>query len=143
MNIKDNNQVSINEFKNIVIFDGVCHLCESSVLFIIKRDPQRLFSFCAAQSTTGIYLQQQYQINALKDETVILISNGVVFERSNAILAISDLLGGKWRCFSLLKYTPELIRDFIYKKIAKNRYTLFGKYNQCLIPTADISDRFI
>ncbi|CEO41081.1 thiol-disulfide oxidoreductase DCC family protein [Photobacterium kishitanii] len=139
VDINDNSQVA----KNIVIFDGICHLCESSVLFIIKRDPQRLFSFCSAQSATGVYLQQRYQIDALKNETVVLISNGVVFERSNAIFAISELLGGKWRYFSLLKYIPVFIRDFIYKKIAKNRYALFGKHSQCLLPTADINDRFI
>jgi hypothetical protein len=77
MNMSDQDLAKIDERTNIVIFDGVCHLCESSVLFIINRDPQRLFSFCAAQSAIGVHLQQQYQINTLKDETVILISDGI------------------------------------------------------------------
>lgn len=94
MNMSDQDLAKIDERTNIVIFDGVCHLCESSVLFIINRDPQRLFSFCAAQSAIGVHLQQQYQINTLKDETVILISDGIVFERSNAVFAITDRLGG-------------------------------------------------
>ncbi|MCD9491418.1 DUF393 domain-containing protein [Photobacterium phosphoreum] len=143
MNMSDQDLAKIDERTNIVIFDGVCHLCESSVLFIINRDPQRLFSFCAAQSAIGVHLQQQYQINTLKDETVILISDGIVFERSNAVFAITDRLGGEWRWFSLLKYIPIFIRDFIYKIIAKNRYVLFGKNSQCLLPTDDIRDRFI
>ncbi|MEC6797050.1 DCC1-like thiol-disulfide oxidoreductase family protein [Photobacterium sp. S4TG1] len=143
MNISDHDLVNIEKRQNIVIFDGICHLCERSVLFIINRDPQKLFSFCSAQSAVGMYLQQKYQINALEDETVILIADGVVFERSNAIFEITKRLGGKWRWVRLLKYIPVFIRDFIYKKIAQNRYVLFGKANQCLLPSHDISDRFI
>ncbi len=118
-------------------------MCENSVLFIIKRDKARQFKFCAAQSEVGLYLQQKYNINAIDNETVILISNGMVFERSAAILEIINYFGGLWGLLKVLKLLPVSFRDWFYKKLAENRYYIFGKKTECLIPTDDIRDRFL
>ena len=129
--------------EKIIIFDGVCNLCEQSVLFVIKHDKQKQFKFCSAQSNIGLYLQETYKVDAIKADTVILILNGVVFKRSDAVLMIISHFGGYWRLMSVFKYIPFCIRDFCYKKLAKHRYLLFGKKSQCLIPSDNISKWFL
>ncbi|MCG8671247.1 MAG: thiol-disulfide oxidoreductase DCC family protein [Pseudomonadales bacterium] len=127
----------------VVVFDGVCNLCEDSVAFIIARDPQAKFKFVSAQSAIGKQLQERLGIDAIRDETVILIKEGEVFTHSDAGLEISKDLKGPVRFLHHAKIVPSPIRNTVYKTIAKNRYKWFGKKAQCMLPSPDIKARFL
>jgi len=127
----------------IVVFDGVCNLCEDSVAFIIARDPEAKFKFVSAQSPIGKEIQERYGIDAIDDETVILIKNGKVFTHSDASLEISKDLTGPWRLLRYAKAVPRPIRNRVYSIIAKNRYKWFGKKNECMLPSPEIKARFL
>ena len=128
---------------SIIIFDGICNLCEASVQFIIKRDKQGKFRFAAAQTTAGQKLQEQYGIDALEDQTLVLIENGSVYTRSRAAVRTARQLDGLWKLLSVFWIVPKPIRDRIYSFIAQNRYYWFGKKDQCLIPSDENKNRFL
>lgn len=128
---------------SLIIFDGVCSLCEFSVQFIIKRDPQAKFTFVAAQSEKGKELQHQYGVDTLQDGTVILLKNNQVYVKSDAALEIAKELQGPWHLLQFLKIIPKPARDFVYSIIAKNRYRWFGKKNECLVPDKKTRERFL
>ena len=127
----------------IVVFDGVCNLCEDSVAFIIARDPGAKFKFVSAQSPIGKEIQERYGIDAIEDETVILIKNGKVFTHSDAGLEIAKDLNGSWSLLRYAKAVPRPIRNKVYSTIAKNRYKWFGKKNECMLPSSEIKARFL
>ena len=131
------------EHRPIIIFDGVCNLCESSVIFLIQRDKSGKFKFASAQSEAGINLQNRYGINPLVPETMVLIKNGVVYTKSDAAIEIVKNLNGVWKILSAAKLVPKSLRDWAYSKIAKNRYEWFGKKDSCMIPSLDIRNRFL
>ncbi|MBV1921843.1 MAG: thiol-disulfide oxidoreductase DCC family protein [Pseudomonadales bacterium] len=127
----------------VVVFDGVCNLCEDSVAFIIARDPEAKFKFVSAQSPVGKEIQKRYEIDAVEDETVILIKNGKVFTHSDASLEIAKDLSGPWSLLHYAKAVPKPIRNKVYSTIAKNRYKWFGKKNECMLPSAEVKARFL
>lgn len=127
----------------LIIFDGVCNLCNASTNFIIQRDPNALFTFTPVQSDTGIRLLSDLGIDPSDPSTFVLIQNGEVFLKSDAALEIAKHLTGAWPILSYLRFIPNIIRDSIYNLIAKNRYKIMGKRNSCMIPTAEIKARFI
>jgi len=129
--------------KSIVVFDGVCNLCEDSVSFIIARDPNAKFKFVSAQSPLGIDLQDRYGIDAIKDETVILIKDDKVYTHSDAGLEIAKDLKGSWKYLHYAKVVPKPIRNWVYSTIAENRYKWFGQKNECMIPSQDNKARFL
>ena len=126
----------------VILFDGVCNLCSASVQFIIKRDPKSHFKFASLQSDAGIALLKKYNI---PDElrSIVLISDGKVYNRSAAALNIAKKLSGLWPILYTYIIIPPFIRDSIYDWIADNRYKWFGKQNECMIPTANLKSRFI
>ena len=127
---------------NIILFDGVCNLCSNSVSLLIKYDKNNIFRFAAMQTKAGENIMQDYHI--LNDrKSIILIKEGTVFYKSEAIIEIAKQITG-WP--SILKYGflfPKFLRDGIYDLIAKNRYFLFGKKETCSIPSEKDSKRFI
>lgn len=127
---------------NIILFDGVCNLCNKLVLFLIKHDKNCVFEFSPLQTSAGEKLIHQYHL--LNDnKSVILIKDGIVFYKSDAIIEIAKKMTG-WP--QLLKYGylfPKFLRDRIYDLIAKNRYYLFGKQASCPIPSADVKKRYL
>lgn len=127
----------------VVVFDGVCNLCEDSVAFIIARDPEAKFKFVSAQSAIGKEIQECYGLDALKDETVILIKDGEVFTHSDAGLEIAKDLDGPWQLMRYAKAVPRSVRNRVYSTIAKNRYKWFGKKNVCMLPSSEIKARFL
>jgi predicted DCC family thiol-disulfide oxidoreductase YuxK len=128
--------------KNIILFDGVCNLCNHSVQFIIKRDPKGHFKFASLQSEIGQKLVEQYGIPK-GIESIIYIENDKVYIKSSAALRISRKLNGYWRYLTILSILPSSFRDFIYDVIAKNRYKWFGKKESCLLPTKETRKRFL
>jgi len=129
--------------KPVVLFDGVCNLCSSSVIFIIKRDRGSKIKFASLQSEFGQEQMKRFKLPASLLNSVLLIKNGKLYQRSNAALEIASMLDGLWPLFFIFKIVPRFFRDIIYDWIAKNRYRWFGKKEECMIPTPEMRERFI
>ena len=126
----------------IILFDGVCNLCNSSVQFIIKRDSTGYFKFASLQSKTGQTLLKKHGLtNDLN--SFVLIENDQVYLKSSAALRVCSKLGRAWRILSLFRFLPLFIRDFLYDIIAKNRYKWFGKKERCMLPLPEWKHRFL
>ena len=127
----------------LVIFDGVCNLCEASVNFIIRHDTEGVFRFVPSQSELGAALQQEYDINTTGLDTVVLIRDGQVFTESDAGVRIASAFDGPWRLLGLARWVPRPLRNWVYCRIANNRYAWFGRKEVCLIPTPEVRGRFL
>ena len=136
-------KIVIPESENIILFDGVCNLCTSSVQFIIRHDSAAVFKFLSIQSDLG---RERYRTAGLDPDdfnTLVLLTGGRTLVRSAAALEIVKQLGGVWRLFTVVRVVPRPLRDWIYGVIARNRYRWFGRQDTCMIPTEDIQQRFI
>ncbi len=134
----------IPEGKKIVLFDGVCNLCDGAINFIIKHDKKDVFRFASLQSELGKKLSSERGIDPEALESMLLIEPGVAYyQRSTAALEISRDLSGGYSLLSNFSFLPEGFRDGIYNIIAKNRYKWFGKNESCLIPTPEIKAKFL
>jgi predicted DCC family thiol-disulfide oxidoreductase YuxK len=127
----------------IVLFDGVCQLCNGSVLFIVKRDPSRQFRFAALQSTAGAALLRTFGLPTDVLDTLVLIEGDRVFTRSTASLRIARRLSGLWPLLYGLIVVPRPLRDLLYRVVARNRYRWFGRRDACMMPTPDLQERFL
>ncbi|MBV7506582.1 thiol-disulfide oxidoreductase DCC family protein [Bacillus sp. sid0103] len=126
----------------IILFDGVCNLCNSSVQFIIKRDSAGYFKFASLQSQTGQTLLKKHGLNNDLN-SFVLIENDKVYLKSSAALRVCSKLGTVWRIFSIFRFLPSFIRDFLYDIVAKNRYKWFGKEESCMLPLPEWKQRFL
>ena len=135
----------MNNFKDksIILFDGICNLCNSSVNFIIKNDKKEHFLFASLQSDAAKDILLQYQVKKIKFDSILLIENGEIFEKSRAALRISRNLDGAYRFIYFLKIIPKFLTDWIYEIIARNRYKWFGKKEFCMIPSSQVKNRFL
>ena len=135
----------ITENKKIVLFDGVCNLCNGAVVYIIKRDKNDVFRFAALQSDIGQKLINERNIDTSKIDSIILIEPGIAYyTKSSAAIKIMNEFGGLWRVMNVFNYLlPTSIRDIIYDFIAKNRYKWFGKQESCMIPTPELKAKFL
>ena len=127
----------------VILFDGVCKLCNGFVKFIIKRDKKKHFRFAALQSDYAKNIEKKYELSLADLNTVILIKNGKIYTKSSAILHIAGGLGFPYSlaiCFFII---PPFIRNYGYDYVAKNRYRWFGKLDTCTLPSGDIKGRFI
>ncbi|MEH6704406.1 MAG: thiol-disulfide oxidoreductase DCC family protein [Galbibacter orientalis] len=131
--------------KKIILFDGVCNLCNRSVQFVIKRDSKDVFRFASLQSDLGKKLLAERNINPQETDSIVLIEPNVAYyTRSSAAIEIAKELEGLWSLISAFNYIlPENIRDSIYNFIAKNRYKWFGKKDECPLPTPEQRRKFI
>ncbi len=127
----------------ILLFDGVCNLCNGTVQFIIKHDKKAIFRFASLQSETAQNLLTEHQIPIKNLESVVLISQNRIFTHSDAPLEIAYLLGSFWRFFYIFKLIPSVFRNAIYNWVARNRYRWFGKEESCWLPTAELKARFL
>ncbi len=132
----DNNKI-------ILLFDGVCNLCNGFVQFILKRNKKRNIYFGALQSESGQRLLKEKGLPFDKFETLIVISKGTILKRSQAFFFLCRQLDFPWPLMGIFRIIPKCISDFVYDRIAKSRYSLFGKKDVCLMPTEDIKGRFI
>ena len=130
--------------KKIILFDGRCNLCDTSVQFIIKRDTKDVFRFVSLQSNLGQELLQQLPISTQKIDSIILYeSDNVFYFKSKAIFEIAKSIGGVFYCLLIFKWLPIAVTNTIYDYVAKNRYRWFGKKEQCLVPTKDLQSKFL
>lgn len=127
----------------ILLFDGVCNLCNGWVNFVIDHDPEGHISFAPLQSVSGQRLLSKHNIDSDKMDTIILVDHGEVYERSDAILQLAVYLNGKARILRAGIILPRFIRDALYNRIAGKRYDWFGKRKRCRIPEPEIRDRFL
>jgi predicted DCC family thiol-disulfide oxidoreductase YuxK len=129
--------------KGIVLFDGECNFCDATVQFIIKHDTNDLIRFASQQSEIGMKLLIENGCIDNSLDTIFFLKNNNVYTKSEAIIEICKLLPGYPRVVVLTKIIPKKIRDYFYDKFSKNRYNLFGKKNDCIIPTIEIRNKFL
>lgn len=127
----------------VILFDGVCNLCNGSVQYVIKHDKQGLFRFASLQSDSGQELLQQYQLPQSDFTSFVLMEKGEIYTRSTAALKVARKLSGIVKLLYGFIIVPAFIRDGVYNFIAKNRYKWFGKQESCMIPTPELKERFL
>ncbi|RDI53455.1 thiol-disulfide oxidoreductase DCC family protein [Flavobacterium glaciei] len=136
--------LNIPKDKKIIIFDGICNLCDSAVQMIIKNDAKDIFRFVALQSDFGQKIIQHLGIDTKKTDSIILYQPGFAYYyKSEAALEIAKNLGGIFYLGSLFSIIPTSFSNSIYDYIAKNRYKWYGKKEACMIPTNDIKAKFL
>lgn len=130
--------------KQLILFDGVCNLCNSSVQFVIKRDKKDRFRYAALQSDIGQDIIEKFHIDTSKTDSIILYSNeeGITY-KSTAALKIASNLGFPTNILSVFLIIPAIIRNVVYDFIAKNRYKWYGKKDHCMIPTLELKSKFL
>jgi len=128
--------------ERIILFDGVCNLCNSSVQFILKRDPAGKFKFAPLQGETGQRLLKKHGIST-DINSIVLIEHEKVFIKSNAAIRVGRQLTGAWKMASAFNIIPRFIRDFLYDIVANNRYKWFGKTESCILPSPKWKNRFL
>lgn len=129
--------------ERVILFDGVCDLCNGFVRFVIDRDPQLRFRFGTLQSSGARRLMHGNDAIPSDMRTVVYLRNGKVLTRSTGALYILKDLGRGWSVFSVLLIVPTPIRDLVYRIIARYRYRWFGKRTQCMIPSPELRERFL
>jgi predicted DCC family thiol-disulfide oxidoreductase YuxK len=126
--------IQLNEKKQIIIFDGICWLCDSVIQFIFKNDPADQFVFVASQSKYGQELLFANQMKTQASHTVILIKDQCIYTKSDAFFEILLSLKGPWFLVNIFRIIPRAIRDWVYDWISANRYNWFGRKAECSIP---------
>jgi predicted DCC family thiol-disulfide oxidoreductase YuxK len=129
--------------KALVLFDGVCNMCNGFVHFIIPRDRKDSFRFGSLQSGKVVELLLTYGHTSTELSTVVLIEHGQIFTSSTAVLRIARRMGGPWALFYVFVVLPKFFRDSIYNLVGRNRYRWFGKKDACLIPRPEWKVKFI
>jgi len=127
----------------VILFDGICNLCNSAVQFVIKRDKKQRFRFASLQSEQGQQVLDEMQYPLTRADSFYLVENGKVFDRSTAALRVVRALQGLWPLLYGFIVVPPFIRDGVYNVIAKNRYRWFGQRNTCMVPTPENRARFL
>ncbi len=131
------------ESNKVILFDGVCNLCNSSINFIIDHDKNNIFKFASLQSEAGQKLLNKFKLENNDFDSIVLIENDKYYMRSNAVLRIVRSFPGLWKMLYAFIIVPSPIRDFLYNMIADNRYKWFGKKKQCMVPTPEVRGRFL
>ena len=129
----------------IVLFDGVCNLCNGAVNFIIDRDPRGTFRFAALQSDAGRRTLEGLgrSIPDGAPGSIVVVDDGRLYERSGAVLCIARHMRGAWPLLAGLAVIPRPLRDALYRWLAARRYRWFGKSDSCRVPTAELRARFL
>jgi predicted DCC family thiol-disulfide oxidoreductase YuxK len=138
----------------VVLFDGVCNFCDASVNFVIEHDAEGYFKFAPLQSEAGRKLAAEHGLRSEPDakhtaadpipiDSVILVEDGKAYTHSTAALRIARRLGGLWSLLYGLIVIPKPIRDFFYRLFAKHRYRIFGRKDECMLPTPEVKARFL
>ena len=135
--------MSQEDVKSVILFDGVCNLCNASVDFIIRNDPRAYFQFAALQSQAGQRLLAQAGISTDRLEAVLLWENGQLYSASTAALHIARRLRFPWLLFYAFMLVSSAVRDAIYLWVARNRYRWFGRRDTCRLPTPAERARFL
>ncbi len=131
------------EEQNILLFDGVCNLCNGAINFIIDHDPKGHFKFAALQSEFGQQKLLELGYNTESFDSLVLLSQGQVYKKSSAALRIAKKLNGLYPLLYAFIIVPPFLRHWVYDIIAKNRYKWWGKRDSCRMPTPELRSRFV
>ena len=130
--------------KKIILFDGVCNLCEASINFIIEKDKKDIFRFVSLQSELGLNIIKYLGIDTNQIDSIILYEPGIAYYyKAEAALKIAGKLSGIYNLLWLFSFLPVNITNSIYDYIAKNRYKWYGKKEACLLPTPELKSKFL
>ena len=131
--------------KKLILFDGVCNLCNSSVLYVIKRDKKDTFLFAPLQSEAGKQIIEKFNIDTSKMDSILLYNpeKEVIYYKSTAALQVASHLKSPINILAIFLIVPSFIRHWVYDFIAKNRYKWFGKKETCMIPTPELKSKFL
>ncbi len=138
-----NTEMSIPKDKKIILFDGVCNLCNDAITFVIKRDPHDHFRYAPLQGETGAHFIKKYNIDTTKVDSIILIDQDNVYIKATAALKIACHLSGAYPLMRIFFIIPSFVRNWAYDYIAKNRYKWYGKKEACMIPTPELKAKFL
>jgi predicted DCC family thiol-disulfide oxidoreductase YuxK len=127
----------------IVLFDGVCNLCNATVQFLIKRDRKKKLRYASLQGSFGQKTLRDFGLNAAAPASFILLDGGQIYTHSSGALRVLSHLGGFWKVLSWLEVVPRFVRDGVYNIIARNRYRWFGKRESCMVPAEGVRERFL
>ena len=134
----------LDKNEKLVLFDGVCNLCDNAVQFIIKNDKKNSFKFAPLQGTTAQSILETFKIDVLKMDTILLYTpENKLFTKSSAALRIALQLKFPINLMSIFLIVPKCIRDYVYDYISKNRYKWYGKKNDCMIPSKELKSKFL
>ncbi len=136
---------SIPKDKQLILFDGVCNLCNSSVLYVIKRDTNNAFLFAPLQSKIGKSIINEFNIDTAKTDSIILYKpkERKIYHKSSAALQVAKQLSFPTKLMAVFFIVPKLIRNWVYHYVAKNRYKWYGKKDACMIPTPELKSKFL
>ena len=129
--------------KVLVVFDGVCVLCSGFAKFILKRDRAFAFRMTTAQSPLGQALYRHYGLDTEEFETNLVIAGGRAYAKLDSVAVAGARLGGAWRMLAVLRLLPRPLADWLYDRVAQNRYALFGRTDSCMIPPPEWRERFL
>ena len=136
--------INIPKNKKLILFDGVCNLCNASVQYVVKHDKMDVFMFTALQSQSGQQIIKEYNIDTNKVDSILLYApkEGIT-HKSTAALKIAFQLGFPNNLLCVFFIIPPFIRNWVYDYIAKNRYKWYGKKESCMIPTQELKSKFL
>lgn len=131
--------------KELILFDGVCNLCNSSVLYVIKRDKKNTFLFAPLQSKIGQTVINEFNIDTEKTDSILLYQpkERKIYQKSNAALRVAKKLSFPTNLLAVFLIIPAFIRDWFYNYVARNRYKWYGKKDACMIPTPELKMKFL
>ncbi|MGB1204589.1 MAG: thiol-disulfide oxidoreductase DCC family protein [Chitinophagales bacterium] len=135
--------MSFDNTKPLLLFDGVCNLCNASVQFVIKYNAKKNVQFSALQSETGQAILKKNGLTTTNFDTIVLLENDTIYTKSTAALRLCRHFDGFYRFLYIFIIVPTPIRNFVYSFISKNRYRWFGKEESCWLPTPDLQKRFV
>jgi predicted DCC family thiol-disulfide oxidoreductase YuxK len=127
----------------ILLFDGVCNLCNNYIQFVIERDPEAVFRFAPLQSSVADRLLEACGYDGEALDSIVLVDQGEYHAKSSAVIRAGAHLGGIYRLLGPFRFVPRIVRDFVYDFVADRRYNWFGKRDQCMVPSPDLEDRFL
>lgn len=139
-----NTNFNIPEGKKVILFDGVCNLCNDSVIKVIKNDKKNVFLFAPLQSEIGEKILKETGIDTSKIDSIILYDpSGAYYIKSSAALRVMNEFSGLWKLTQVFRILPAGFNNFFYDIVARNRYKWFGKKDSCMIPTPELKAKFL
>jgi predicted DCC family thiol-disulfide oxidoreductase YuxK len=127
----------------VILFDGVCNLCNAWVRFVVRHDPAGIFRFAAQQSPVGQAMIEKHISGSQQLSSVILVTGNTVYTESTAVIEICARLAPPWSWFAVLRIVPRPLRDICYRFVVRHRYQWFGRTDTCQVPSAHVGSRFI
>jgi len=129
--------------ENVLLFDGVCNLCNTAVNIVIDMDKKQKIKLASLQSDFGKKVLRNFGLSETEFDSLVFLQEGKMYKKSTAAFKVLQITGGFWSFLLIFKILPKGLNDIFYDFIARNRYTFFGKKDACRMPTPELKSRFI